>query len=55
MKIVSEPASTQAMTIDRHLSAADLKFNAPGNLTPQQRAKWDAAYGAKNAAFKDAA
>ena len=49
-----EPASTQAMTIDRHLSAADLKFNAPGNLTPQQRAKWDAAYGAKNAAFKDA-
>ena len=42
------------MTIDRHLSAADLKFNAPGNLTPQQRAKWDAAYGAKNAAFKDA-
>ena len=42
------------MTIDRHLSASDLKFNAPGNLTPQQRAKWDAAYGAKNAAFKDA-
>ena len=42
------------MTIDRHLSASDLKFNAPRNLTPQQRAKWDAAYGAKNAAFKDA-
>ena len=31
-----EPASTQAMTPSS--SAADLKFNAPRNLTPQQRA-----------------
>ena len=49
-----EPASTQAMTIDRHLSASDLKLKAPGNLTPEQKAKWDAAYGPKNEAFEKA-
>ena len=49
-----EPASTQAMTIDRHLSANDLKLKAPGNLTPEQKAKWDEAYGPKNEAFEKA-
>ena len=49
-----EPASTQAMTIDRHLSTSDLKLRTPGNLTPEQKAKWDAAYGPKNEAFTKA-
>ena len=49
-----EPASTQAMTIDRHLSANDLKLRAPGNLTPEQKAKWGAAYNPKNKAFEEA-
>ena len=48
------PASTQAMTISGHLSASDLKLRAPGNLTPEQRAKWDAAYNPKNKAFEEA-
>ena len=47
-----EPASTQA-TIDRHLSANDLKLKAPGN-SPEQKAKWDEAYGPKNEAFEKA-
>ena len=34
-----EPATTQAMTIDRHLSTNDLKIRTPGNLTPEQKAK----------------
>ncbi len=49
-----EPASTQEMTISRHLSASDLKFKAPGGLTPMQKAAWDRAYGPKNEAFKQA-
>lgn len=49
-----EPASTQSMTIDRHLSASDLKLKAPGNLTSEQKAKWNAAYGPKNEAFENA-
>jgi arylsulfatase A-like enzyme len=49
-----EPATTQAMTIDRHLSTSDLKIKTPGNLTPEQKAKWDAAYGPKNKAFEEA-
>jgi len=49
-----EPATTQAMTIDRHLSTNDLKIRTPGNLTPEQKAKWDAAYGPKNKAFEEA-
>jgi hypothetical protein len=48
-----EPATTQAMTIDRHLSTNDLKIRTPGNLTPEQKAKWDAAYGPKNKAFEE--
>ena len=48
------PASNQAMTITRHLSANDLKLRAPGNLTPEQKAKWNAAYDPKNKAFEEA-
>ncbi|MDP6354402.1 MAG: sulfatase [Planctomycetota bacterium] len=48
-------ASQQAMTIRNHLSANDLKLNAgPRNLTPEQKKLWDAAYGPKNKAFKEA-
>jgi arylsulfatase A-like enzyme len=42
------------MTIDRHLSTNDLKIRTPGNLTPEQKAKWDAAYDPKNKAFEEA-
>ena len=50
----SSAAKTQAMTIARHLSPNDLKLRAPGNLTPEQRKAWDAAYNPKNEAFKKA-
>jgi arylsulfatase A-like enzyme len=53
-KTRSAAASSQAMTIDRHLSANDLKLRTPGNLTPEQKANWDAAYGPKNKAFVEA-
>lgn len=48
------PASTQSMTIDRHLTNNDLKLNPPKNLTTEQKSAWDAAYGPKNKAFEDA-
>ena len=48
------PASTQSMTIDRHLTNNDLKLNPPRNLTTEQKSAWDAAYGPKNKAFEDA-
>lgn len=48
------PASTQSMTIDRHLTNNDLKLNPPRNLTTEQKSAWDAAYGPKNRAFEDA-
>jgi arylsulfatase A-like enzyme len=48
------PAASQAMTVRNHLSANDLKLRAPGNLTPEQKAKWNAAYDPKNKAFADA-
>ncbi|MGE4550610.1 MAG: sulfatase-like hydrolase/transferase [Opitutales bacterium] len=44
-KTRSAAASSQAMTVRKHLSANDLKLRTPGNLTPEQKAKWDAAYG----------
>jgi len=53
-KTRSSAASTQAMTIRNHLSSNDLKLRTPGNLTPEQKAKWDAAYGPKNKAFAEA-
>jgi arylsulfatase A-like enzyme len=49
----TQAASKQAMTIKSHLGANDLKLNkGPGNLTPEQRKVWEAAYGPKNEAFK---
>jgi arylsulfatase A-like enzyme len=48
------PAASQAMTVRNHLSANDLKLRTPGNLTPEQKAKWNAAYDPKNKAFADA-
>ncbi|MBN38433.1 MAG: sulfatase [Opitutae bacterium] len=48
------PAANQTMTITSHLSSNDLKLRAPGNLTPEQKAKWNAAYDPKNKAFEEA-
>ena len=47
-------AKTQTMTIERHLSANDLKLNIPRGLTKEQLAVWNAAYGPKNEAFRKA-
>ncbi len=48
-------APQQEMTIEHHLSQRDLKFKPPGNLTDEQLAAWEAAYGPKNADFEKAA
>jgi arylsulfatase A-like enzyme len=48
------PAKTQDMTIAETLNPSDLKLVPPRNLTPEQRTKWDAAYGPKNEAFAEA-
>ncbi|QDT39177.1 sulfatase family protein [Stratiformator vulcanicus] len=45
-------ARTQDMSIERTLNKGDLKLNAPGNLTPEQKQKWQDAYDAKNEAFR---
>lgn len=47
------PAREQEMTIARHLDSTDLKLVTPGNLTPAQRERWNAAYGPPNAAFRE--
>ncbi len=47
-------AKKQEMTVAEHLTPRDLKLVPPGNLTKEQRAKWNAAYGPKNEAFKKA-
>jgi len=48
-------ASQQAMTVKNDLNENDLKLNqGPRNLTPEQKAAWDAAYGPKNEAFRKA-
>ena len=47
-------AKQQKMTISDDLTASDLKLTTPGNLTPEQRKAWDAAYVPKNEAFKKA-
>ena len=44
----------QDMTIAETMDDEDLKFTAPSNLTPEQRRQWDAAYGPKNKAFREA-
>jgi len=59
----ASPAAKHRMGIDKHMRMSyDLKVpNAKGKgiydhgrMTPEQRAAWDAAYGPKNKAFKDA-
>lgn len=47
-------AHTQDMTIEKTLTAKDLKFEAPKNLTPEQKKIWDDAYGPENEAFAKA-
>ncbi len=49
------PAKTQDMTIAKTMNEHDLKL-VPRQypLTPEQRKAWDAAYGPKNEAFKEA-
>ena len=48
------PAKAQDMSIEFTMTDSDLKLTAPKNLTPEQRAKWDAAYEPKNEAFRKA-
>ncbi|MFQ5505004.1 MAG: sulfatase [Planctomycetota bacterium] len=48
----SSAARTQKMTVARHLTPNDLKLTEPKRLTPEQRARWDEAYGPKNATFR---
>ena len=45
-------AKTQEMTIAEHMTDRDLKFVPPGNLTPEQLEKWNAAYVPRNEAFR---
>jgi arylsulfatase A-like enzyme len=47
-------AKEQDMTIEKTLNERDLKLVAPGNLTPEQKQLWDAAYEPKNEAFRKA-
>ncbi|MEM7698143.1 MAG: sulfatase [Verrucomicrobiota bacterium] len=47
----ASPAANQTMTIRQHLTARDLKIEAPNNLTEEQAAAWNAAYGPKNEAY----
>mgnify|MGYP000939267118 FL=1 len=47
-------AKEQDMSIEKTLTKADLKLTAPGNLTPEQKARWDAAYEPRNKAFEEA-
>ena len=44
----------QDMTIAETMDDRDLKLVPPENLTPTQQAAWDAAYGPKNEAFRQA-
>jgi arylsulfatase A-like enzyme len=47
-------AKRQTMTIARDLDERDLKLVPPEELTPEQLERWEAAYGPKNAAFREA-
>ena len=47
-------AYQQDMTIAETMTKGDLKLTAPGNLTPEQRKLWNAAYDPKNAALAKA-
>jgi len=48
------PARTQDMTIAKTMNDRDLKLTPPPDLSPQQRAVWDAAYNPKNEEFRRA-
>ncbi|HEU5210114.1 MAG TPA: sulfatase [Longimicrobiales bacterium] len=50
----ASPFRLQEMEIARDLFARDLKLEAPVNLTPGQRAAWDAYYGPENAGLEAA-
>ncbi len=47
-------AANQEMTIARHFFPSDVKLEPPGNLTPEQLARWNEAYESKNEAFRQA-
>jgi len=47
-------AKTQDMSIEKTMTAYDLKLTPPRNLTPEQLETWNAAYGPKNKAFEEA-
>ena len=47
-------AKEQDMSIAKTMTPHDLKFTPPRNLTDEQQKLWDAAYGPKNEAFKNA-
>jgi arylsulfatase A-like enzyme len=47
-------AKEQDMSIEKTMNKRDLKFVPPGNLTPEQKKLWDAAYNPKNEAFEKA-
>ncbi|MBN2137353.1 MAG: sulfatase [Sedimentisphaerales bacterium] len=47
-------AKEQDMSIEKTMNATDLKLTPPGNLTPEQKKAWDAAYDPKNEAFRKA-
>ena len=44
----------QDMTISKTMTERDLKLIPPGRLNPEQRAVWDAYYGPRNLAFREA-
>ncbi len=43
----------QDMTIADTMTDTDVKLKAPGNLTPEQRAAWDAYYEPRNAKYRE--
>lgn len=45
---------TQDMTIEKTMTAVDLKLKPPGNLTPEQRKAWDEYYEPRNEEFRRA-
>ncbi len=47
-------AREQDMSIEKTMTRRDVKLDTPGNLTPEQREQWDAAYGPKIKAFEEA-
>lgn len=47
-------ASQQQMTIRQHMNDNDLKLKGYGTMNAEQKKVWDAAYGAKNEAYRKA-